>query len=150
VTLAVALLVTFTLAQSGPSLDAYGPSASATMSARGSLRVARSPASAGIQTQDARRVVGSIVYRIGGRRIVLGLERAELTAFADGSRLLDFDVRVTASSDRACPVGSTGEAYLLDDAEGRDEAKLLVCPPGWEHYFNPLRGRIAITIRPRV
>jgi hypothetical protein len=81
---------------------------------------------------------------------VLRVERAELTAFADGSRLLDLDVRVTGSNDTACPVGSTGEAYLLDDAERRDEAKLLVCPPGWEHYFNPLRGRIAISIRPHV
>jgi hypothetical protein len=150
VTLAVALLVTFTLAQSGPSLDAYGPSASATMSARGSVRVAHPPASGGLQTQEARRVVGSIVYRIGARRLALGLQEAELTAFADGSRLLDLDVRVTASNDRACPVGSTGDAYLLDDAEGRDEAKLLVCPPRWEHYFNPLRGRIAISIRPRM
>jgi hypothetical protein len=150
VTLAAAILVTVSLAQLGPSLDAYGPSTSATLSARGSLRVARPPVSRGVQTQDARGVSGSIVYRIGGRRLVLRLERAELTAFADGSRLLDLDVRVTASNDAACPVGSTGEAYLLDDAQGRDEAKLLVCPPGWEHYFNPLRGRIAISIRPHM
>ena len=149
-TLAVALLVTFTLAQSGPSLDAYRPSASATMSARGSFQVARESVSRDLQTQNARRLAGSVVYRIGGRRLVLRAESGELTAFADGSRLLDLDVRVTASSDPACPVGSTGEAYLLDDAEGRDEAKLLVCPPGWEHYFNPLRGRIAISIRPRM
>ena len=148
--LTVALFVTFTLAQSGQSLDSYGPAAAATLSARGSLRVVRAPVSRDIQTQAARDVAGSVVYRLGRRRLVLRLERAELTAFADGSRLLDLDVRVTGSNDRACAVGSAGEVYLLDDAEGRDEAKLLVCPPGWEHYFNPLRGRIAISIRPHV
>ena len=149
-TLAVALLVTFSLAQSGPSLDAYGPSTSASLTASGSFRVRHAPVSADIQTQEASGVSGSIVYRIARRRLVLRAQRAELTAFADGSRLLDLDVRVTASSDAACPVGSTGEAYLLDDAEGRDEAKMLVCPRQWEHYFNPLRGRIAISIHPHM
>ena len=148
--LVLAVLVTFSLAQSGPSLDAYGPAAAASLKANGSVLVQRPPVYADIQTQDARRVAGSVVYRIGGRRLVLRAERAELTAFADGSRLLDMDVRVTRSNDASCPVGSTGEAYLLDDAGGRDEAKLLVCPPRWEHYFNPRRGRIAISIRPRM
>jgi hypothetical protein len=150
VALAVALLVTFSLAQSGPSLDSYGPAAAANLTGRGSLRVARPLVYTGLQTQAARAAEGSIVYQIGRRRLVLQLERAELTAFADGSRLLDLDVRVARSNDKACPTGGTGEVYLLDDAEGRDEAKLLVCPPGWEHYFNPLRGRIAISIRPHV
>jgi hypothetical protein len=148
--LAVALLVTFSLSQSGPPLDAYGPTAAAALRGSGSLRVARPLVYAGLQTQTARVGSGSIVYRIGPRQLVLRVERAELTAFADGSRLLDLDVRVSSSGDPACPRGSVGEVYLLDDAEGRDEAKLLVCPRGWEHYFNPLRGRIAIAIRPHV
>jgi hypothetical protein len=150
VALAVALLVTFSLSQSGPPLDAYGPTASAALTASGWLRVARPLVYAGLQTQAAKVGSGSIVYRIGRRRLVLRVERAELTAFADGSRLLDLDVGVSSSGDPSCRRGSEGEVYLLDDAEGRDEAKLLVCPPAWEHYFNPLRGRIAVVIRPHV
>ena len=147
---AVALLVTFSLSQSGPPLDAYGPTAPATLTGKGSLRVARPLVYEGLQTQTARVGGAEITYRLGRRRLVLRVERAELTAFADGSRLLDLDVRVSRSNDPTCPRGSEGEVYLLDDAEGRDEAKLLVCPPAWEHYFNPLRGRIAVVIRPHV
>jgi hypothetical protein len=150
VALAVAVLVTFSLAQSGPSLDAYGPSPATSMTGRGSLRVARPLVYSGLQTQTARTDEGSVVYRIGRRRLVLRVVRAELTAFADGSRLLDIDVRVSSSNDSSCPVGSKGEAYLMDDAEGRDAANLIVCPPVWDHYFNPLRGRIAVTIRPHM
>jgi hypothetical protein len=150
VAFAVALLVTFSLSQSGPPLDAYGPTAPATLSGTGSLRVARPLVYDGLQTQTARVGGAEIVYRLGWRRLVLRVERAELTAFADGSRLLDLDVRVSGSNDPSCPRGGEGEVYLLDDVEGRDEAKLLVCPPAWEHYFNPLRGRIAVAIRPHV
>ncbi len=147
-TAAVAALWAFSLVQAGQPLDGYGDVASATTSGSGVVRVARPLVYAGVRTQPARVRRGEIVYRLGARRIVLRVRSATLTAFADRSRLLDLELRVTASNDPSCPVGSEGEAYLMDDTAGQDEAKLLICPPVWEHYFNPLRGRIEVTVKP--
>ena len=80
-------------------------------------------------------------------RIVLQPSEPALTLFADGSRQLNFDVRVTRSTDPACHAGSRGEFELEDNRGYPDVVYLDFCGLRHEHeYENRVRGHVGVTI----
>jgi hypothetical protein len=143
----------FSFEQRGVPQEVVGGLTSETRGA-GSVSVAAPLTVGALGYRDLRATVLSAkpivhVDHFPGRTVRLTLRplRGVLSVFADGSRLLELEVRVASSNDPACPVGRKGDLGLDDNPSGRDVVDLYLCPRDHEHYYvNHVRGSVRIAI----
>jgi hypothetical protein len=110
------------------------------------------PGRLGYVTEEAKLAGASAIVhvdRLAGRTLRLTLRPvgAELSAYADGSRMLELNVRVVASNDPGCRAGARGTLGLDDNPSGVDVVDLYLCPTLHEHYYeNGIRGRVKVVL----